>query len=130
MVRVTCLIPTLVAFLLTCNVMAMDPRNTNSKDVPWYGEIIPPEPSPGFYIRVLHCLWNLSPGCGLQVYHYIFNPSVQPDDDCCRIIISIGLKCNRLLGLALSAFKKFKPQEALINKQSKLVYHNCVRRNL
>ena len=122
----------MVAFLLICNTMTMatNPWNENDKEVPWFGEILPPEPFIGFYSKVAQCLWNVKPVCGLQIYTHIFHRSKKLDDNCCRNVVKVGVRCSRALGWALSLYKKFKPHKALIDKMSITTYYECVGRKL
>ena len=87
----------MVAFLLICNTMTMatNPWNENDKEVPWFGEILPPEPFIGFYTKVAQCLWNVKPVCGLQIYTHIFHRSKKLDDNCCRNVVKVGVRCSR-----------------------------------
>ena len=122
----------MVSFFLICNSMTMatDPWNENNKEVPWFGEILPPEPFVGFYTRVVKCLRVVKTVCGLQIYKHIFHPSKILDDNCCRNVVKVGIRCSRDLGWALSLYKKFKPHASLIDKRSIRTYYECVDRNL
>ena len=124
------MIPAMMAFFLICNTMATDPWNLTNKDAPWFGEILPSEPFIGFYSKVVHCLWNVKPVCGLQIYARLFDQSKTLDDNCCRNVVKIGVQCSRDLGWALSLFEKFTPYRDLIDTRSKKIYHECVDRNL
>ncbi|KAJ9693555.1 hypothetical protein PVL29_009486 [Vitis rotundifolia] len=129
MARLTYVIPTMVAFFL-CSAMAVDLRNLNDRTVPWYAQVIPPEPFRGFYGKIIQCMWKLDPICGKQVYARIFNPSISVDDYCCRNIATVGVTCNRYLGWALSLFEKFKRYAGLIDRRSKIIFIDCIKRKL
>ena len=129
MARLTYVITTMVAFFL-CSAMAIDPRKINDKNVPWYGQVIPPEPFRGFYGKIVQCMWNLDPGCGKQIYAHIFNASNNVDDYCCSNIAKVGVTCNRYLGWALSLFEKFKRYAGLIDRRSKITFVECTKRKL
>ena len=130
MAKLAYVIPTMQAFFLVCNNMAVEPSNSNDTNVPWYGLVIPSEPYDGFYIKVLSCLWNVDPSCGLQIYAHTFDTSKMMDDNCCRNVVKLGLQCSKRLGLALGLFEKFKPQKALIDRMSRKTYHECNARKL
>ena len=130
MTKLSYVIPTMLAFFLVCNTMAVEPSNSNDTNFPWYGLFIPYEPYDGFYIKVLSCLWNVDLSCGLQIYALTFDTSKMLDDNCCRNVVKLGLQCNKHLGLDLSLFEKFKPQKALIDKMSRKTYHECNARKL
>ena len=75
---------------------------------------------------MVKCLWVVKTARGFQIYKHIFDPSKRLDDNCCRNVVKVGMRCSRDLGWALSLYKKFKPLIALIDKMSIRTYEECV----
>lgn len=95
-------------------------------DDPWYGQKLPPQPRPGYYRYLGHCIDVLTRSCGKQIDHYIFEDKVV-DRHCCHNLQKMGKLCSKAISFTLGQIAKFKPQAAKIIQKNDELFDKCTK---
>lgn len=95
-----------------------------TRNDPWWGQILPPQPRPGYYKFLGDCVDMLGGQCGVKVFTYIFeNENIGAP--CCRKVKKMGLLCSKALALTLGQIDRFKAFRSMIWTKSIIAFEKC-----
>ena len=111
----------------TANQLYEDKLNLFNGDptYPWYQQVLPPEPYPGFYIYVKNCLNDLGDRkCIRQIFDEIFHKN-QADVNCSCKMKQIGHMCVMSVAGTTGHMDKFKSHAQRIYNGAQQIIDRC-----
>lgn len=92
---------------------------------PWYGQELPPEPYPRFYIYIKNCLVGLGDKkCVQQIFDEMFDRN-QVEVSCCCKVKQIGHMCMMGVAGTTGHMNKFKAQAQRIYGNTQKIIDRC-----
>lgn len=97
--------------------------NSSSSNFP---DVLPPEPSQGYYRHLRKCADEISPLCAEQIFEGMFYSNEELTEDCCANLLHVGYDCHRGLVKLIVLEPTFKGKASEALHKSFQIWSKCV----
>ncbi|KAM1519942.1 hypothetical protein ACFX15_022202 [Malus domestica] len=91
-----------------------------------FPDVLPPEPSQGYYRHLRKWADEISPLCAEQIFEGMFYSNEELTEDCCANLLHVGYECHRVLVKLILLEPTFKGKASEALHKSFQIWSKCV----